>query len=419
MTQSQLGAAELTKGFISLVEKGRAQPSIDTLRLLARRLQIPIGYLLEDSGALGENAVRATLRTAWVALKQGKLAEAHAEFAAALSAAQEQHDATAEADSRIGLGSAVAGLRDFEQAVDHLRRGREVAEAARNGQHLARISYVLGQIEAARRNLAAAREHFLHGYQVASEHGCPDRSLIGDLLLALGQAAAESGDHEEAARWYREAVTLLGPTQDLEQEADAHARLGAQARERGAHEVALGHLARAEHAFETVAALRRLAQAQNWLGTVLLEDGKPDEAIAHLQHALLIAERTGDDVGRARGLVGLAQALMSTGAFSQAERSLAEAERLSPATRGGAQSARIELARAQLLRRTGHPTEALTYYQQAITSFEHLGKRSDLARACNELGELLLEQERPSEAAPYLARALEELNPHRPHQRAT
>jgi len=35
--------------------------------------------------------------------------------------------------------------------------------------------------------------------------------------------------------------------------------------------------------------------------------------------------------------------------------------------------------------------------------------RADLAHACNELGEVLIEHKRPSEAAPYLARALQEL----------
>jgi len=49
LTQSQLGGTELTKGFISLVEKGRAKPSLETLLLLAQRLQAPVGYFLEES----------------------------------------------------------------------------------------------------------------------------------------------------------------------------------------------------------------------------------------------------------------------------------------------------------------------------------------------------------------------------------
>ena len=57
LTQSQLGGDELTKGFISLIEKDRAKPSIETLILLARRLQRPIGYFLEDSTPLGRRAL--------------------------------------------------------------------------------------------------------------------------------------------------------------------------------------------------------------------------------------------------------------------------------------------------------------------------------------------------------------------------
>ena len=46
LTQSQLGGEELTKGFISLIERGRTKPSIETLILLAGRLQRSVGYFL-------------------------------------------------------------------------------------------------------------------------------------------------------------------------------------------------------------------------------------------------------------------------------------------------------------------------------------------------------------------------------------
>ncbi|HLW59843.1 MAG TPA: tetratricopeptide repeat protein [bacterium] len=418
LTQSQLGGTELTKGFISLVEKGRANPSIDTLRLLARRLATPIGYFLEDSAQLSEDAARVDVRAARVILAQGDVSEAQERFSAALSSAQQRHDAEVELDCRIGLAAALVGLKEFDSAEDQLRRSRELTESAGTEQQLARIECLLGHVEAARGNLSAARDHLLSGYRLLSEHGCPDLSLVGDLLCSLGQAAAASGDRTEASRWFREAVTLLGPIGDLERIGGTHARLGAAARDRTATHVAVGHLARAEHAYEGLAGLRLLAQAQGSLGTMLLEDGHAAEAIVRLEDALRGAERTGDDALRARSFVSLAQALMGTGAFSRAEQALSEAERLTRAKRDGAQAARIELAKAQLLRRTGHPTEALTSYRQAITSFERLGTGPDLARACNELGELLIEQQRPSEAAPYLARALQELNSHRSPPRA-
>ncbi len=419
LTQSQLGGTELTKGFISLIEKGRAKPSIDNLKLLARRLKMPVGYFLEDSGPLGETALQVSMQAAWVALKQDDPAEASEGFSAALALAKREHDLHGEAECQIGLASALTRLEEHDRAAEHLRRGQEIAETTQMVEQLARASCLLGQIEMAQGDLRSAREHLMEGYHRLHEHGCPDLSLMADLLLTLGRATQDAGDPAEAERWYQEAATTLAPAEDLRRLSAAHIQWGAEARARNAHEVALGHLARAEHALEALAGPRLLAEARHRAATAALETGKADEAISHLQSALLIVERIGDDTARARTLVSLAEAQVHKGAYPLAEQALAEAERLTTVTPDSTQSARIELARARFLRRSGSPTEALSHYRHAITSFESLGRRTDLARACNELGELLIEQERPSEAAPYLARALQELNPHRTAPRAT
>ncbi len=409
LTQSQLGGTDLTKGFISLVEKGRAKPSLETLILLARRLQKPVGYFLEEGTSLGRRALQVTIQSAWLSLKRGEFTQAAELFSEALSVAQQQHDDDAEAECSIGLGSALAGLRQLDLARQNVQRGKELAEAARAPRHLARVSHVLGLIEYYQRNLPAAREHFLEGYRRVQELGHPDLSLAGSLLLNLGNTYQEIGDYAEAARWYREALRILEPTQDLHRIGQAHVQLGIAHRESGNIDAALEHLVRAEHIFELLEDIRLLAQARTSIGIMLLERGEVDEAIAHLENSLHLKERTGDDPGRARTLTELARGFIAKRAFAEAEKALAEAERLARSAQDTTEGARIQLARARLQRAMGHLAEAARHYKQAIASFESLGMRSDLARACNEVGELLLEQKRPSEAAPYLARALQEL----------
>ena len=47
LTQTQLGFP-LTKGFVSVVERGNSLPSLATLALMADRLQVPMSYLLDE-----------------------------------------------------------------------------------------------------------------------------------------------------------------------------------------------------------------------------------------------------------------------------------------------------------------------------------------------------------------------------------
>jgi tetratricopeptide (TPR) repeat protein len=409
LTQSQLGGAELTKGFISLIEKDRAKPSIETLILLAKRLQRPIGYFLEEGAPLGRRALQTLLGQGWALLKQGEPAQAEETFGEARAIARQQEDKNAEAEACCGLGAAQAALGRFDAAGEHVQRARELAAEIQEPRHLARINHVLGLIAYHRRDLPAAREHFLEAHRRVQTAGEPDVSLAGALLLNLGQTYQESAAHEEAARWYREALTLLEPTQDLRRIGLVHAQLGAAQRDAGRPEAALAHLARAEHIFELLEDIRLLAQAKTSMGVMLLERGDVREAIEQLRSSLQIRQQLGDDAGRARTLTELARALVATGALADAEQALSEAERVARQLKDSGEAARITFARARLTRAQGHAAEAVRHYKQAIASFESLDMRPDIAAAANELGEYLIEQKRPSDAAPYLARALREL----------
>lgn len=50
MTQSELAGSEITRNMLSRIENGAAQPSLDTLRYIAARLNVSAGYLLAEAG---------------------------------------------------------------------------------------------------------------------------------------------------------------------------------------------------------------------------------------------------------------------------------------------------------------------------------------------------------------------------------
>ena len=50
MTQSELAGSEITRNMLSRIENGAAQPSLDTLRYIAKKLNVSPGFLLADGG---------------------------------------------------------------------------------------------------------------------------------------------------------------------------------------------------------------------------------------------------------------------------------------------------------------------------------------------------------------------------------
>src|SRR5438309_1520302 len=59
MTQAQLAAPEFSISYISAIERGKIRPSLKALSILARRLDVPLAFLLEGSpsGAAEARAV--------------------------------------------------------------------------------------------------------------------------------------------------------------------------------------------------------------------------------------------------------------------------------------------------------------------------------------------------------------------------
>ena len=409
LTQTQLGGADVSKAFISLVEKGRARPSLHTLGLLAERLQRPVGYFLERGTALEAKALRVTVAAGWVKIKQGDFTAAAEAFEEALPLAAEDRDRATEGECYLGLATALAGLRQHDLARQNAERGRDLAESAGALHHLARVHQVFGVIAYQERRFLEARGHFAEAYRRFEVADHPDRGLGGIVLYNIGNTHMELGDHVEAARWYRRAMAALESAEDMHRLGLVHVQLGVAERERGHYDAALEHLNRAEHLFEVLEDRRLLGWAHNSIGITLLADGKVDDAVAHIEASLRIKEEIGDDPGRARSLTELGRAMTAKGRFAAADDLLDEAERLTDRFGDVTERARILRARGQLRAADGRISEAIRYFKRAISAFETLGMNGDLASTCNLLGDLLLKHGRASQAAPYLSRALEAL----------
>ena len=67
LSQRQLCGEVITRNMLSLIESGRARPSMDTLRYLAGQLEKPMGYFLEEQAVAPE---REDLRQTRLALAQ-------------------------------------------------------------------------------------------------------------------------------------------------------------------------------------------------------------------------------------------------------------------------------------------------------------------------------------------------------------
>lgn len=179
LSQRQLCGGELTRNMLSQIENGAARPSLDTLCLLARRLNRPVSWLLEETAVISPNLeVMAAAR---------QLFDAEA-YARVLEKLQEYRQPDAVFDREYGMLLTLSLLALAQQALAEgkMPYARELLEKAEAAQTQA--PYCRKEIVLRRQTLLAQ----LPGQNAAFPN------LDRELLLRAEAALAE-GNRKRAA----------------------------------------------------------------------------------------------------------------------------------------------------------------------------------------------------------------------------
>lgn len=249
MSLAQVGGNDLTRSFLSLVELGRSRISLRALAIVADRLDLPMGYFLDDGTAKNEALVEMALdeaegavgrrepgralrlldgldlptrlrpRALWLrgnALReQGRPREAVPVLLEGLGLAERGEDAYLTAHVRYSLGAALYSAGNHDEALAHLRRALDELQGDLQDPILVgkitvcigHILYVRDDIDGALQQYARARDLF---------ESLQDLDTIGCVYSGLGQAYMRKGDTTTALRYSRLGVAAFGAKQNAQ-----------------------------------------------------------------------------------------------------------------------------------------------------------------------------------------------------------
>ncbi len=405
LSQQQLAAPDLTKGFVSLLESARSYPSVETAVALAQRTHTSLAALLLDPAGLrldvarslldlartmdparrgadvlqlvgsaeilvpdmpAEMRVRAMLVRSRVAMAADRLGDAArlADEAVALARRQDLAGALGAAltvrgtiDGRRGEFSAAAAT--LEQALDVMRRGRSVdsEDGVRAFLSLAAARLQTDQIE-------AAQSAYQQALEIATAVGLP--MLRGRALTGLGMVEWKQQQLDRAVDFFSQAHAVFRETEDLAE----------------------------------------TGRVLNNLGLVRRAQGLYDEALSVLTAALRIRERDGDLRGRSATLDELAHVFLELGRLDEAADAARQAIEDANTAGDQAREAVAQATLARVLRAQNDRVEAADLLRGAVATLTRLGMTQEAAAAAGDLGLLLNDAGEHTEAADYLARAL-------------
>jgi tetratricopeptide (TPR) repeat protein len=363
---------------VHLFESGKANPSARSLELLAGRLGVPVESLLNAScrppaarSSLPDGRYEQLLETnqlekvRQLALDTLRLADAEV-----LPRAVAHHY----------LGQALFHLARSDEALDHLRRARDLAEAAGDPWLAAESQgweanalHAGDDAEAVVVGRAA-----LDRYQRLERRRPETEAWLRERLATF---LVRRHAYEEAREHYEHALELAGPVRDLVQMARVHHGLAYchWARRELSRAIELVRTAVAlfsvESRFRPHAAALSLPRAENDLGHMLMERGQLEAAGESLTSALEHFAARNEDRARGHVLVTLAQLRIRQDRRPEARRLLTDAVNLAERLDAAPALASALQERARLHEEEGDHDAADEAYGRALGVLERAGER--------------------------------------------
>lgn len=407
VTQSELGGPELSKSFISLLEKDRAQPSVETLVLLARRLETSIDSLLGQTGNIPEMVCEGLLQLSREAISGRRFDEAERYVGVVSFLSDKYRLSEASREGNLQEGEIALEQRNFGLAWAKLEAARGGAEQSKDEWRVGRALLLMGRSKLRQREFPAAitlLEKCVTALRRAKASRDPARV---EALIALGTTLVYMGDYPAAIRKYGEAAKSDVAQHNLKLRGRALWGIGWAERKLGKFDSAREYLLKARDVFEQAEDLLDLMRVLKNIGELLHEQGKSREALRFLHHALRVANRVQTPVVRASTHTEIGRINVSLGNLDDGEHFAQLALEEAVSVNDPVEVAEAKVVLAQIHARRGDIPAGIDMMKDAVDIFRARKMRGKIAVVARELGLLLRARGSHAQAAEYLALSLE------------
>lgn len=265
---------DFSRAFLNQVELGRAQPSTQTLRIIAHRLQQPIEYFLEDPGD-STAAIELAIAEAEIDLHRGEASRAQALMTQLL-----QRPVPLELRTQAQLTLAAAHIKQSQPlaAQPILEDAIVAAERAQSHALLVDLYDRMGSVFYLLRRAHTASQWFEKALDRYQSAGLNDPVLKARLLGHRANLFYVAGQPVEAISAYEGAINAAEQVLDMPALAGIYEGLAMSLQQTGQYARALSYAQKGLRIFETLNDVRMSAQLHLNMGEMLLQQGRATEA---------------------------------------------------------------------------------------------------------------------------------------------
>ena len=292
MSQAQLGAPYFTRAHVSAIELGKIRPAMRSLEHMAKKLDKPASYFLDDADV--ERARRE--RELEIGAIGGLLTFTTAPEA--LRRAEKMLDAgelSVRETCRLRLyaGSALNLVQRGRDAITSLTVAQRLAGEIGDEPLGRAADYQLAVATRIAGNPRGAREMLEALLRRIDQAKPPDHLLRLRVLITLGASAQDMGEPQAATTYYQQALEWSSEIGDLARITFIHQGLGNAYRALGDHDAAAGHYQKALASAEIGKDLVGVLIMRNALAVIAADAGRIEAAYEHVARAIEIARVSG------------------------------------------------------------------------------------------------------------------------------
>lgn len=305
-----------------------------------------------------------------------------------------------------------AGIRYFRQgenqlAEEHWLRSLEICQNVGDLPTQAKLYQNLGWQSRIKGQYSKTLEYLEKGRDIASE--CGDISTLSVIHETLGETYYALGEWDKAVEALQESLNLTEQAGLRKATSRVFSALG---------DIYLrqGKLAEADECYQrSLAAITSAGSSQSLfvvnlgLGLINMERKKYDQAQKYLENAWAItSEGVGFTSRMALAKAHLGELFVRTGELDKAEEACQIALDLATRAEARPQLAYTTMVMGMIASSREAWDEARKLYEEALHTFEELGDKYLLGRACFEMGAMCrMSEQSPEESETWLARARE------------
>ena len=291
LTQSQLGGSNLSKSFISLLEKDHTRPSVETLVLIAQRLSTSVDGLLGQEGHIPELVATGVLTMSAQLIRNRDFARASTMIAFAEFLASAYHLEEAMREHQLQTAKLAFEHDAFDDAWTTLQTVRDASDRAKDVWRTGRALLLMGWVKVRQREFPEAGKLFESALGALRKARAGRDPARVEALIGLGLTLFRGDKYAVSIRRYEEAAHSEVAIHDPVLRGRAWWGMGMAQRKLGDADAARESLLKAKDAFESAEELTDMMRVLHNLGQLLFYEGRGKEALRYFHQALRVMER--------------------------------------------------------------------------------------------------------------------------------